>query len=47
LIKNGTVVNADRQFKADVAISNDKISGIYDPNEKISSIKNFDKVFDA
>lgn len=47
LIKNGTVVNADRQFKADVVVEGDKILGVYDPSAKIASSRNFDKVFDA
>ena len=37
LIKNGTVVNADRQFKADVVVEQDKISGVYLPEAKIFS----------
>lgn len=47
LIKNGTVVNADRQFKADVVVQGDKIQGVYDPADKIASSRNFDRVFDA
>ena len=31
LIKNGTVVNADAKFKADVAIDGGKISAVYHP----------------
>ena len=47
LIKNGTVVNADRQFKADVVIEGDKIQGVYNPADKLHASRNFDKVFDA
>lgn len=35
LIKNGTVVNADRQFKADVVVQGDKIIGVYCADDKI------------
>lgn len=47
LIKNGTVVNADRQFKADVVIEGDKIQGVYNPADKLHANRNFDKVYDA
>ena len=47
LIKNGTVVNADRQFKADVVIDGTKIVGVHAPEEKVQSSRNFDKIFDA
>jgi dihydropyrimidinase len=47
LIKNGTVVNENRQFKADVVVEGDKIQGLFDPSAKISSSRNFDRVFDA
>jgi dihydropyrimidinase len=47
LIKGGTVVNADRQFKADVAIQGDKVQGLYAPAENIGAQRNFDRVFDA
>ena len=30
LIKNGTAVNADRQYKADITIEGGKISGVYE-----------------
>jgi dihydropyrimidinase len=47
LIKNGTVINADRQFKADVVIEGSKISGVFNPAQKIATQKTFDRVFDA
>lgn len=47
LIKNGTIFNADRQFKAYVFIEADKIQGMYNPAEKLHASRNFDKLFDA
>ena len=41
------MVNADRQFKADVVVENDKITGVHDPSSKIATTRNFDRVFDA
>ena len=31
----GTVVNADRQFKADVTVEGTKITGVFNPSDKI------------
>lgn len=47
LIKNGTIVNPDRQFKGDVVIEGDKITGVFNPADNIASQRNFDRVFDA
>ena len=47
LIKGGTVVNADRQFKADVKIENGKVSQLFLPEHKIQTQQNFSKVYDA
>ena len=47
LIKNGIVVNSDRQFKGNVTLEGDKITGVYNQSDKIHSLKNFDKIIDA
>jgi dihydropyrimidinase len=44
LIKNGTVVNADRQFRADVVIEGSTIQGVY---ESGTPLRNFERTFDA
>jgi dihydropyrimidinase len=47
LIRGGTIVNADRQFRADVVIENGKIKHIHKPEDKVLSQMNFTKVYDA